>query len=150
MLVQTLQALFKRDLEKLAGEVSAYKDERRLWITDKNITNSAGNLCLHLVGNLNTYIGAVIGKTGYVRNRELEFSQKGVPAGELISKIEEVAVIVDRSLSSINETDLDKEYPMKVFGYDMTTGYFLVHLAVHLGYHLGQINYHRRLLDVNP
>lgn len=150
MLVQTLQALFKRDLEKLAGEVSAYKDERRLWITDKNIANSAGNLCLHLVGNLNTYIGAVIGKTGYVRNRELEFSQKGVPAGELISKIEEVAVIVDRSLSSINETDLDKEYPMKVFGYDMTTGYFLVHLAVHLGYHLGQINYHRRLLDVNP
>lgn len=149
MLTETLRALFKRDLAKLAAEIAAYQNESNLWITDKNISNSAGNLCLHLVGNLNTFIGAVIGKTGYVRNRELEFSQKGVPANQLISKIEEVAVIVDRCLLSINETDLDKEYPLKVFDYEMTTGYFLVHLAVHLGYHLGQINYHRRLLDVN-
>lgn len=149
MVTETLRALFKRDLAKLVAEIKAYRDEKNLWIIDKNISNSAGNLCLHLAGNLNTYFGAVIGKTGYVRNRELEFSEKDIPTRELVSKIEEVAAIVDRCLSSLKEDDLDKQYPMKVFEYDMTTGYFLVHLAVHLGYHLGQINYHRRLLDVN-
>ena len=76
MLIETLKTIFSRDLLKLKTEIELYKKEEKLWCTDKNISNSAGNLCLHLVGNLNTYIGNEIGKTGYVRNRELEFSQK--------------------------------------------------------------------------
>lgn len=147
MLPDTLQKLFKRDLEKLKLEISLYKDEKNLWVIDKNILNSAGNLCLHLVGNLNTYIGAEIGKTGYVRNRDLEFSQKDVPQQELIRMIEATISVVEDGLNKLNEDDLEKEYPLLVFKEKTTTGFFLIHLAVHLGYHLGQVNYHRRLLD---
>ncbi len=85
-LIQTLKILFNRDLDKLKFEIESYENENSLWIIDKNISNSAGNLCLHLIGNLNTYIGAEIGKTGYVRNRPLEFSLKDIPKSELISK----------------------------------------------------------------
>ncbi|MBL7739636.1 MAG: DinB family protein [Chitinophagaceae bacterium] len=146
MLTDTLKKLFRRDLEKLKQEISLYADETRIWVIDKEIANSAGNLCLHLVGNLNTYIGDEIGKSGYIRNRELEFSQKNILQQELIKRIEDTIAVVDHSLGMLKEDDLDKEYPLLVFAEKTSTGYFLVHLAVHLGYHLGQINYHRRLL----
>jgi hypothetical protein len=146
MLVQTLQTIFRRDLEKLKLEISLYEDESRIWITDKHIANSAGNLCLHLVGNLNTFIGAIIGHTGYIRNRELEFSLKDIPKAELIRKVEDTIIVVDHSLNNLKEADLEKEYPQKVLEEKTSTGFFLVHLAVHLDYHLGQVNYHRRLL----
>jgi uncharacterized damage-inducible protein DinB len=147
MLIETLKTLFKRDLEKLRQEIGLYKDENKLWVIDKGIANSAGNLCLHLVGNLNTYIGAEIGKTGYVRNRDLEFSQKNVPQEKLLAMIDATKEAVEKGLSMLKEEDLQKEYPLLVFDKRTSTEYFLVHLAVHLGYHLGQVNYHRRLLD---
>jgi hypothetical protein len=147
MIIETLKKLFQRDLEKLKHEISLYRDEKNLWVIDKNIANSAGNLCLHLVGNLNTYIGAEIGKTGYVRNRDLEFSQKNVPKQELIKMVENTIAVVEDGLNKLNEDDLEKEYPLLVFQEKTSTGYFLIHLAVHLGYHLGQVNYHRRLSD---
>ena len=87
MLIENLRTLFKRDLERLQQEIEQYQNEADLWVTDGKISNSAGNLCLHLVGNLNTYIGLEFGKTGYVRNRDLEFSQKGVPQAELIKMV---------------------------------------------------------------
>jgi len=146
-LIQTLKILFNRDLDKLKFEIESYENENSLWIIDKNISNSAGNLCLHLIGNLNTYIGAEIGKSGYVRNRPLEFSLKGIPKSELISKIDDTISVVNNALDSLTETDLEKIYPQIVFDKEMTTGFFLVHLSTHLAYHLGQINYHRRLLD---
>ena len=89
MLIQTLKTLFRRDLEKLRLEINQYKNEDLIWHTERGIANSAGNLCLHLVGNLNTYLGAEIGKTGYVRNRELEFSLRGIPKAELLKKIDD-------------------------------------------------------------
>lgn len=149
MLLPTLRTLFNRDLERLIKEMEGYHDERNLSITDKNIANAGGNLCLHLIGNLNTYFGAVLARTGYIRNRELEFSKKDVPAATLISQVREAAVLVDTTLAGMSEEDLDKEYPLLVFENKMSTGYFLVHLATHLAYHLGQVNYHRRLLDIN-
>ena len=94
MLVETLKILFKRDLNKLKREIQLYQDESKLWHFEKGISNSAGNLCLHLIGNLNTYIGLEIGKTNYVRQRELEFSLKNVPRSELIQNIEETIIIV--------------------------------------------------------
>ena len=115
--------------------------------TAKNIANSAGNLCLHLVGNLNTYIGATIGKTNYVRNREQEFSLKGIPKTELLRQIDDTIIVVNNSLDNLPQDDLTKEYPVLVFSEKTTTEYLLVHLTTHLAYHLGQINYHRRLLD---
>jgi uncharacterized damage-inducible protein DinB len=148
MLTETLQSLFNRDLNKLKVEIESYQNESQIWTIDKNISNSAGNLCLHLIGNINTFIGAELGKIGYVRNRPLEFSLKDVPRSELISKIDETILIVNNTLDSLSETDLKAIYPQIVFEKEMTTEFFLVHLATHLAYHLGQINYHRRLLDI--
>jgi Protein of unknown function (DUF1572) len=147
MLIQTVKKLFKRDLEKLKLEVSLYKDETKLWVIEERIANSAGNLCLHLIGNLCTYIGAEIGKTGYIRHRDLEFSLKNVPKKELIEKIESTIRVVGSALDLLTDEELEKEYPLLVFAEKTSAGYLLVHLIVHLGYHLGQINYHRRLLD---
>ena len=147
MVIETLQKIFKRDLEKLKQEIASYRDENNLWVVDKSIANSAGNLCLHLVGNLNTYIGAEISKTGYVRDRDREFSQKNIPRDELVKMIEDTIIIVANGLDKLKEEDLENEYPLLVFKEKTSTGYFLIHLSVHLGYHLGQVNYHRRLLD---
>ncbi|OXA99738.1 DinB family protein [Flavobacterium pectinovorum] len=146
MLIETLKSLFNRDLNKLKIEIESYQSENQLWAIDKNISNSAGNLCLHLIGNINTYIGAELGKTGYIRDRPLEFSLKDIPKSELISKIDATILVVNNALDSLTEADLEAVYPQIVFEKEMTTGYFLVHLSTHLAYHLGQINYHRRLI----
>ena len=148
MLTETLKTLFNRDLNKLKSEIGSYKNEVNLWIIDREIANSAGNLCLHLIGNLNTYIGATLGGSNYIRNRELEFSLKDVPKQELINMIEATLVVVNETLGKITEEQLNSEYPMLVFQEKTSTEFFLVHLTTHLAYHLGQINYHRRLLDV--
>jgi len=148
IMIETLRTLFNRDLNKLKTEIGLYKNEDKIWYVEKNIANSAGNLCLHLVGNLNTYLGAQIAKTSYIRNREEEFSLKGIPQAELIHKIEQTIIVVNASFDQLREEELDNEYPLLVFDKKTSTSFFLVHLTFHLGYHLGQINYHRRLLDV--
>lgn len=147
MMIESLKSLYNRDLNKLKFEIESYKNEESIWKIDKNISNSAGNLCLHLVGNLNTYIGSELGKTGYVRNRELEFSLKDIPRTELVEKVESTIKMIASTLDKLSEEDLENDYPQEALGYKMTTGYFLIHLLSHLDYHLGQINYHRRLLD---
>ncbi|OXA70649.1 DinB superfamily protein [Flavobacterium aquidurense] len=146
MLIETLKSLFNRDLNKLKVEIELYQNESQIWAIDKSISNSAGNLCLHLIGNINTYIGAEIGKTGYVRDRPLEFSSKDIPKAELITKINNTILAVNNAFNSLTEKDLEAIYPQIVFEKEMTTGFFLVHLSTHLAYHLGQINYHRRLI----
>lgn len=148
MLIETLKKLFNRDLERLKNEISSYENECNLWKEDHLIRNSAGNLCLHLIGNLNTYIGREIGKTGYIRNRELEFSLKDIPKADFLEKIDGTTKIVNQSLDKLTEQELAQEYPVMVFDQATSTSYLLIHLTTHLTYHLGQINYHRRLLDV--
>lgn len=147
MITQTLIALFERDLTKLKEELLTYHNEENIWKTEAQIPNSAGNLTLHLIGNLNAFIGAEIGKTGYVRNRPLEFSDKDVPREKMIAALDSTIQVIKNALSTLTEEDYAAEYPLVVFKEKMSTEYFLIHLAVHLGYHLGQINYHRRLLD---
>jgi hypothetical protein len=147
MIIQTLKALFERDLTKVINELKLYHYENNIWSIDKNIANSAGNLALHLIGNLNTYIGKELGHTQYVRDRELEFSLKNVPLAVLVAKLNETISVVKDALGTVKEEDLEKEYPILVFDDKTSTGYLLVHLATHLAYHLGQINYHRRLID---
>ncbi len=147
MLTETLKKLFNRDLNRLKSEIEAYQNEANLWRIDRDIANSAGNLCLHLIGNLNTYIGATLGGTNYIRNRELEFSLKDIPKQELIKMIKKTITVVSDSLNRVSDEQLDGEYPILVFEEKTSTEFFLVHLTTHLTYHLGQINYHRRLLD---
>ncbi len=147
MMIETLQILFKRDLLKLKTEIESYQSEENIWKISKHISNSAGNLCLHLIGNLNHFIGAITGKTGYIRNREAEFSLKNVPRIQLTEMIDNTILVIESTLNNLNEDDLKKEYPLVVFEDKMSTEFFFTHLTAHLGYHLGQINYHRRLLE---
>lgn len=141
-----LVELYDRDLSKLKEEIALYGDEANLWKTDGEIANSAGNLTLHLIGNLRHFFGAVLGETGYVRDRDKEFSDGGVSRADLLAGVDQAAADVNATLEKLTADDLAKEYPIEVFGHQMTTEFFLVHLATHLNYHLGQINYHRRIL----
>ncbi len=145
--IEVLQKLFKRDLQKLKQEIELYRDEANLWKVDKSILNSGGNLCLHLIGNLNAFIGAAIGNTGYVRQRDREFSDKDVPRSELVKMIDETILIVEQSLHQLTAEEWKGEFPLKVFAEKTSLEYMLMHLSTHLAYHLGQLNYHRRLLD---
>ena len=147
MMTDTLIELFERDLQKLKNEIDLYKAEENLWIVKEGIANSAGNLCLHLVGNLSHFIGATLGNTGYIRHREDEFSLKNIPRQDLITNIENCKLIVKTTLQKLTADDLEKEFPQKVFEKSINTEMMLMHLTTHLTYHLGQINYHRRLLD---
>ena len=148
MTTETLKILFKRDLEKLKTEIELYRNEKSIWYIEKAIANSAGNLCLHLVGNLNAYIGAGLAKTNYVRQRDLEFSLKDIPSSVLVQKIEATMLVVEDGLTTLNEQQLQGYFPVIIW--DKPTGmeYTLIHLLTHLNYHLGQVNYHRRLVDV--
>jgi hypothetical protein len=147
MLIDTLKILFNRDLKRLISEIEQYNTEADIWKIEGQINNSAGNLCLHLTGNLNTYIGRELGKTGYVRNREQEFSLKDVPREELIKNVENTIEMINQAFDKLDESILETEFPIVVFEHKTSTEYFLVHLATHLAYHLGQVNYHRRLIE---
>ena len=146
-MIETLKTLFNRDLQRLRNEIELYENESDIWKIQGEINNSAGNLCLHLVGNLNTYIGKELGATDYIRNRELEFSAKNVPRQELIEKIENTIEIINQTLDNFDDNLLQSEYPILVFDSKTSTSYLLIHLTTHLAYHLGQINYHRRLIE---
>ena len=140
--------LYKRELNRLKDEISAYSDDTILWKVDKDLKNSGGNLALHLIGNLNHFIGATLGNSGYIRQRDKEFNDKNIPRNQVTDQIDELKIILESVLSSLTQKGLDKKYPIEVFGKPMTTEYFLLYLYGHLTYHLGQINYHRRLLDL--
>ena len=146
-MIETISKLFQRDLEKLKTEITSYKKPSNLWKVSGDIKNSAGNLCLHVLGNLQHFIGAVLGNSGYKRKRDFEFSRKDVPLAEILNEIDQTIVIVEKTLKGLSENKLSEIYPINVFDYEMSTGFFLLHLTTHLNYHLGQINYHRRLLD---
>lgn len=146
MNTETLTQLFARDFETLESEIFAYSTEENLWIKEPGINNSAGNLGLHLAGNLAHFLGAILNNSGYIRDREFEFNGK-VDHDELINRIRDSRKTVRETLDNLTPEDFSKTYPLQPFGFEMSTEYFLIHLYSHFSYHLGQINYHRRLLD---
>jgi len=135
-----------RELKALRREIETYPSEDELWDVRAGITNPGGNLALHLAGNIQYFIGNVLGKNGYARNREAEFADKDVPRAELLREIDNAIAAVATGMSKITEADLAKPYPEAVGGVSSTTGAFLAHFATHLAYHLGQVDYHRRIL----
>lgn len=141
-----ITTLFENDLTKLANEISLFKDEKSLWETKEGITNSAGTLTLHLLGNLNHFIGKTLGGTDYVRNRDEEFSLRNVPQAKLISGINEVKESIKHSLSNLSPEDLQKDFPIKMRDEVHSTQIMLVYLLAHFNYHLGQVNYLRRMM----
>ena len=147
--IQSIQKIIERDLTVLEKERTFYSSEDLIWAVRGDIKNSAGNLSLHLCGNLQHYIGAVLGNSGYTRNRDNEFAAHGIPKIELLNEISKTKNSVALALGSLQQNVLSMPYPEEVFKVPMTTEYFLIHLTSHLGYHLGQINYHRRMIQ-NP
>ena len=147
-MLEILSKLYLRDLEKLKTEITSYKNEGNLWKISGEILNSGGNLCLHLCGNLQHFIGAILGNSGYIRKRDEEFSKKNIQIRELVAEIELTIEVLKKTFAELKKDDLQKKYPINVFGYEMTTEYLLTHMAAHLNYHLGQLNYHRRFLDI--
>jgi len=139
--------LYRRELEKLKIEFELYRNENNIWKIDNEIANSAGNLGLHIVGNLNHFIGFALHKTDYTRNRENEFLLKNIPVKKLVSEIDLTIETIDNYLQSIDEDELKSEYPIIKFEEKASIEYLLSHLLIHLSYHLGQINYHRRIFD---
>jgi len=135
---------YERDIRKLIDEIKLFREEGNLWKTSGSINNSAGNLALHIIGGTNFLIGATLANTGYVRNRDLEFSAKGVKRSELVSGLEALLPTIQQALNSI---DLNAEYPRMFDDNKVTNSYLLVQLLAHLNYHLGQVNYLRRMLE---
>ena len=133
------------ELRKLEEEIKAIPEEK-LWKTTEGVSNSCGNLCLHLCGNLQHYLGATLGKTGYVRNRDAEFSTKNLPKDKLLYEIALTKDAVSKALSALTENNLKQIYVQTFLGKEVTTEYYLVHTISHFDYHLGQINYLRRIL----
>ena len=140
-----LKTIILRELRALDREIAAYPDDESLWTTPPGAPNSAGNLALHLAGNLRHFIGATLAKTGYVRDRDSEFSSKGLSRAELRTIVSETIAELGAALDTISEDQLNAEYPLLIQERRLNTSDFLIHLAVHLAYHLGQIDYHRRL-----
>lgn len=146
MQIQALRQLYSFELENLLNEINAYSNNENLWIVDKQITNSGGNLCLHILGNLQHFIGTTLLNTGYVRNREAEFTEKNLSKEALQTKTLEVISLIHLAFEKLTDEDLLSIYPYDFMGTN-TTGFYLTRFLSHLSYHLGQINYHRRLLD---
>ena len=144
---EDLRKLFIRDLGKLEKEINAYRHESSLWLLDKEILNSAGNLCKHLTGNLKHFIGHILGESDYIRDRAAEFSTPHLSKAALSLEIASTKEAINLAFDKLDDAKIQLKYPIEVFGYEMTVQYFLFHLLSHLNYHLGQINYHRRLLD---
>ena len=145
--MQSLHDLYERDLDLVLSELKAYKKEENLWVVDGKVTNSGGNLILHICGNLRHFIGSMLGGSGYIRQREDEFNLKDVKKSEMISEVKTTKKVILETLASLTDDQLEATFPVNVFGKEMTTIFFIHHLYGHLNYHLGQLNYHRRLLD---
>ena len=141
-----IRTVMMRELRGLDREIAAYPDDASVWRTPPGISNSAGNLALHMAGNLRHFIGHVLGGTTYVRDRNAEFSAKDLSRDELRAIVAEAIEDLDDAFAKISDEQLGSEFPLPIMEHRFRTSDFLMHLSVHLSYHLGQVDYHRRLV----
>lgn len=139
--------LLDRDLRLLHNEIAAFREEDHLWQTTGAISNSAGNLCLHLTGSLIHFIGATLGNSGFVRDRPGEFANKNVPRADMLRELELTRSACVEIFSSMPDGSLEALFPRKFMEKDVTTAWFITHILTHINYHLGQVNYLRRVLE---
>jgi Protein of unknown function (DUF1572) len=144
MLNSVLANFYERDIRKLIEEVNLFRKEEDLWRTCGSVKNSSGNLVLHIIGGMNHLIGDTLAQTGYVRNREQEFIRKGVERKVLVGQLEELIPMINKTLNAL---DMEAEYPTIFDDMKRSNNYVLVQLLLHLNYHLGQVNYLRRMVE---
>jgi len=146
MLNNVLVNFYERDIRKLIHEVNLFNNEEDLWRTQGSVKNSCGNLVLHIIGGLNYLIGTTLAHTGYIRDRNQEFIRKNVEKNELIAQLEELIPMINKTVNALNREDMEAEFPIFFDQPKTSTSYVLVQLLLHLNYHLGQVNYLRRIL----
>lgn len=139
-----LAVLFVRELAGFERELGLFPDDEAVWRTAPGLPNSAGNLALHVAGNLQHFIGAVLGGTGYVRNREREFGRRSGPRGDILAELRAASRVVESVLPRLPAERFAAEYPERVNDLRLRTDLFLMHLASHAAFHLGQAGYVRR------
>jgi len=147
MVLESLAAILHRDLATAAREVEAYPDETGIWAPVPGLPNTGGVLVRHVSGNLQHFVGAVLGATGYRRDRDAEFGAPPWPRARLLAELETTSRVVAGTLPSLALQRLQAPYPQPVAQQTLTTLDFLIHLAVHCGFHLGQLDYHRRAVS---
>lgn len=147
MSVDAIRTVLLRDLESVAREVEAYPSDEALWRAVPGIANPGGVLARHLAGNLRHFIGVVLGESAFVRNRDDEFAARGHAREAVAAELRAAAAEVAAALDALSPAALGAPYPTAVAGHTLETERFLTHLVAHLGYHLGQIDYHRRMQD---
>src|SRR5260221_7724134 len=147
MLKSVLANFYERDLRKLIEEVNLFRNEENLWRTQGSVKNSSGNLVLHIIGGLNYLIGAILTQTGYIRDRDQEFIRKGVERKELVAQLEELIPMINETVNALTPEQMETEYPIFFDKPNTSTSYVLLQLCLHLNYHLGQVNYLRRILE---
>lgn len=147
MLQQYLANQFESALIQLKNEINSYTHKEDLWKLKGDIKNSGGTLALHLIGNLRHFIGMALGNSGFVRNREAEFNDRNVPTSAIMKAVDELTYSVKTTISQLTQEQLYGEYPLKDGKPAKITVERLIQLFGHLQYHIGQINYHRRLLE---
>ena len=149
-MVAWLAKVLLRDLDSVRSQLEAYPDEDAIWQTPPGMTNSAGTLALHIAGNLQHFIGAKLGGSGYVRDRRAEFELRGVSRTEMVSELDRASAAVEQALRTLPDHQLETDFPEAFGELQLTTGQYLVHLTTHLSYHVGQLDYHRRAVTGAP
>ena len=139
-----LTKLMTRELRAVKREIEAYPDDASIWRAVPGLPNTGGTLALHIAGNVQHFFGSILARDGYVRQRELEFSQRDVSRKELLAGIDAAIASVERGTNAINDPAVAKAYPEKIRELTVSNATFLMHLLAHAAYHLGQIDYHRR------
>ena len=144
MLTIDFTAMLVRELNGLRHELELFPDDDTIWQSVPGVGNSAGNLALHVAGNVRYFIGSVLGGTGYVRDRAAEFGRRSGRRPEIQAELDDAAAVVREVLGRLPADRLDSPFP-DLPG-RISTRRFLLHLCVHAGYHLGQVGYLRRIL----
>ena len=147
MLPTLLSSFYSRDLRKLIEEINLFTNEENLWVIPNGVKNSAGNLVLHITGGMNYLIGTQLAHTGYVRNRDAEFTTKGVPRAELVAGLEALINLIHNTLTAFTLQHMEDSFPIPFDGAVRSNTYILVQLLAHVNYHLGQVNYLRRMIE---
>jgi len=147
MLGSILAKFYERDLNKLIEEVNLFRCEENLWKTAGSVKNSGGNLVLHIVGGSNYLIGAKLAQTGYVRDRDMEFIRKDIARDVLVFQLKNLIEMINKTLNSLSDEQMEADYPIPFDDATRSKSYVLVQLLAHLNYHLGQVNYLRRILE---
>ena len=147
MLNTVLANFYERDIRKLIEEVNLFSNEENLWRIQGTVKNSAGNLVLHITGGLNYLIGTTLANSGYVRDRDQEFIRKDIPRKELVTGLEELIPMINKTLNGLTQEQMEAAFPIFFDKPNTSTSYVLIQLLAHLNYHLGQVNYLRRILE---